>query len=177
MCGSGYYLVARDGGIFNFGPGAQYYGSTGNIRLNQPIVGGAIDPVTGGYWLVAADGGVFSFNAPFEGSTGGIRLNNPIKDIAVNPATSGYWLVGGDGGSFPSTPRSRGRPGASSSTSRSWDSQPRRAERLRPYARLRPHALDGPPANGGGRSRVGAAEGGPTWCGPACSTRRLTPCP
>jgi len=34
----GYWLVAADGGIFSFGD-ANFYGSTGNIRLNQPIVG------------------------------------------------------------------------------------------------------------------------------------------
>jgi hypothetical protein len=30
-------LVARDGGIFAFGS-ARFFGSTGGIRLNQPIV-------------------------------------------------------------------------------------------------------------------------------------------
>jgi hypothetical protein len=37
--GHGYYLVASDGGVFAFGPGATFQGSTGNIHLNQPIVG------------------------------------------------------------------------------------------------------------------------------------------
>ncbi|MGH9034359.1 MAG: hypothetical protein ACRD0O_01225, partial [Acidimicrobiia bacterium] len=36
--GSGYWLVGSDGGIFSFGD-ARFLGSTGNIRLNQPIVG------------------------------------------------------------------------------------------------------------------------------------------
>ena len=36
--GGGYWLVARDGGIFAVGD-SRFYGSTGNIRLNQPIVG------------------------------------------------------------------------------------------------------------------------------------------
>jgi hypothetical protein len=36
--GGGYWLVARDGGIFAFGD-SRFYGSTGNVRLNQPIVG------------------------------------------------------------------------------------------------------------------------------------------
>jgi hypothetical protein len=36
--GAGYWLVASDGGIFAFGD-ATFYGSTGAIRLNQPIVG------------------------------------------------------------------------------------------------------------------------------------------
>jgi len=33
----GYYEVASDGGIFNFG--APFQGSTGGIHLNQPVVG------------------------------------------------------------------------------------------------------------------------------------------
>ena len=37
--GGGYYMVATDGGVFNFGPGTTFSGSTGNITLNQPING------------------------------------------------------------------------------------------------------------------------------------------
>ena len=37
--GNGYWLVARDGGVFAIGPGAAFQGSTGGIHLNQPIVG------------------------------------------------------------------------------------------------------------------------------------------
>ena len=33
--GDGYYLVASDGGIFAFGPGAHFQGSTGSLKLNQ----------------------------------------------------------------------------------------------------------------------------------------------
>ncbi|HET6794987.1 MAG TPA: hypothetical protein VFH45_11110, partial [Acidimicrobiales bacterium] len=36
--GSGYWLVGRDGGIFSFGS-AKFYGSTGNLHLNKPVVG------------------------------------------------------------------------------------------------------------------------------------------
>src|ERR1700732_173035 len=36
--GQGYWLVGADGGIFTFG-NAQFYGSTGALSLNQPIVG------------------------------------------------------------------------------------------------------------------------------------------
>ncbi len=35
--GKGYWMVASDGGIFCFGD-AQYYGSTGGVTLNKPIV-------------------------------------------------------------------------------------------------------------------------------------------
>lgn len=65
--GRGYWLVAADGGIFAYGDAA-FHGSTGGIKLNEPIVAMAADPATGGYWLVAADGGVFSFGAPFDGA-------------------------------------------------------------------------------------------------------------
>ena len=36
--GSGYWLVAADGGVFNFGS-AKYYGSLGGQHLNSPITG------------------------------------------------------------------------------------------------------------------------------------------
>jgi Beta-lactamase enzyme family len=98
--GSGYYLVARDGGVFAFGA-ASFQGSTGNLHLNQPIVGMAVDPTTtGGYWLVGADGGVFAFNAPFLGSAAGLALQSPIVGVAATPDGGGYWLVAADGGIF-----------------------------------------------------------------------------
>ncbi|MGD0392188.1 MAG: hypothetical protein ABSC41_06050, partial [Acidimicrobiales bacterium] len=58
--GSGYWMVASDGGIFSFGD-AQFYGSTGSLTLNRPVVGMAAAPDGEGYWLVASDGGIFSF--------------------------------------------------------------------------------------------------------------------
>ena len=59
-------------GIFSYGD-ATFYGSTGAIRLNKPIVGMAPDPRRPGYWLVASDGGIFTFgDAAFYGSTGRI---------------------------------------------------------------------------------------------------------
>jgi len=76
--GAGYWLVASDGGIFSFGD-APFYGSTGAIRLNEPIVGMHPSPTGHGYWLVASDGGVFSFgDARFFGSAGGIALARPV---------------------------------------------------------------------------------------------------
>ena len=41
--GKGYWLVASDGGIFSYGD-AQFYGSTGSITLNKPVVGMAATP-------------------------------------------------------------------------------------------------------------------------------------
>jgi hypothetical protein len=83
-----YWLVAKDGGIFSFGPGAVFHGSTGGIHLNQPVVGMAADSATGGYWLVAADGGIFSFDAPFYGSTGNIHLTQPIVGMVAAPEST-----------------------------------------------------------------------------------------
>ena len=98
--GQGYWEVAADGGIFSFGT-AQFHGSTGNIHLNQPIVGMASTPDHGGYWLVASDGGVFAFgDAHFYGSMGGKPLNQPIVGIAATPDGAGYWMVASDGGIF-----------------------------------------------------------------------------
>jgi len=96
----GYWFVASDGGIFSFGDAA-FYGSTGAIKLNQPIVGMAGTPSGNGYWFVASDGGIFAFgDAQFFGSTGAIKLNQPIVGMAATPSGNGYWLVARDGGIF-----------------------------------------------------------------------------
>jgi len=98
--GRGYRLVARDGGIFAFG-GAGFFGSTGAMRLNQPVVGSATTPSNNGYWLTAADGGVFAFgDARFRGSTGALRLAKPVVGMTGTPSGNGYWLVASDGGVF-----------------------------------------------------------------------------
>jgi hypothetical protein len=96
----GYWLVASDGGVFSYGD-ATFYGSTGAIRLNQPIVGMTPTPDGRGYWLVAADGGIFTFgDANFYGSTGALKLNQPIVGMTPTPDGRGYWLVAADGGIF-----------------------------------------------------------------------------
>jgi hypothetical protein len=98
--GTGYELAASDGGVFSFG-GAPFCGSTGNIRLNAPMVGIAMAPSTGGYWEVASDGGIFAFgDAGFYGSMGGHHLNQPIVGMAATPDGKGYWEVASDGGIF-----------------------------------------------------------------------------
>ena len=97
---AGYWLDSSTGGVFSFGD-ANFYGSTGNLVLNKPIVGMASTPDGGGYWLVASDGGVFSFgDATFYGSTGNLVLNKPIVGMASTPDGGGYWLVASDGGVF-----------------------------------------------------------------------------
>ena len=96
----GYWLVASDGGIFSYGD-AQFYGSTGALHLNKPIVGMAATPDGSGYWLVASDGGIFSYgDAQFYGSTGAIHLAQPIVAMAAMPDGGGYWFSAADGGLF-----------------------------------------------------------------------------
>lgn len=98
--GSGYWVVAGDGGVFSYGA-AQFYGSTGSMKLNSPVLGMAATANGGGYWLVAGDGGIFSFgNAAFYGSTGSMRLNKPVVGMAATSSGHGYWLVASDGGIF-----------------------------------------------------------------------------
>jgi subtilisin family serine protease len=96
----GYWMVATDGGMFSFAD-APFLGSTGNLKLNSPIVGMARTVTGRGYWLVAADGGIFAFgDAAFHGSTGGNKLNSPIVGMAATGTGQGYWLVARDGGIF-----------------------------------------------------------------------------
>ena len=96
----GYWFVAADGGIFTFGA-ARFYGSTGDLKLNKPIVGMAATPSGNGYWLVATDGGIFAFgDAGFFGSTGNLKLDKPIVGMTSTPSGKGYWFVASDGGIF-----------------------------------------------------------------------------
>ncbi|MFP5376424.1 MAG: integrin alpha [Acidimicrobiia bacterium] len=96
----GYDLVAADGGVFSFGAAA-FRGSTGALKLAQPIVAIERTPSGGGYWLVAADGGVFAFgDAAFRGSTGNLALTQPVVGLAASGSGGGYHIVAADGGVF-----------------------------------------------------------------------------
>ncbi len=89
-----------NGGLFNYGD-AGFYGSTGGLTLNRPVVGMAATPDSKGYWFVASDGGLFSYgDAGFYGSTGSMTLNRPVVGMAATPDGAGYWLVASDGGVF-----------------------------------------------------------------------------
>jgi hypothetical protein len=84
--GQGYWLVASDGGIFTFGDAA-FHGSTGDIRLNKPIVGMGATRTGAGYWLVATDGGVFTFgDGTYEGSGAeGAGQPTAVIDLVAAP--------------------------------------------------------------------------------------------
>src|SRR5207253_11120776 len=80
--GSGYWLVASDGGIFAFD--APFRGSMGGTRLNKPISG--MVRYGDGYLMVGADGGVFNFStSPFSGSLGDKPPTAPVVAVAALP--------------------------------------------------------------------------------------------
>jgi hypothetical protein len=107
----GYWLVGSDGGIFSFGQ-AQFYGSTGSLHLQRPVVGIVPTADHGGYWLDASDGGVFSYgDTQFYGSIPGLglhpagsglrgSLNAPIVGMVPSIDDNGYFMVASDGGVF-----------------------------------------------------------------------------
>jgi N-acetylmuramoyl-L-alanine amidase len=78
--GGGYWLVARDGGIFAFGD-APFYGSSGNTALPAPVVGMVATGDGRGYWIVLGNGQLRAF-----GDAAGISTS-PI-------ASTGFSLVG-----------------------------------------------------------------------------------
>jgi hypothetical protein len=95
--GRGYWLVASDGGIFAYGD-APFYGSTGSITLNSPIVGMSTTQDGNGYSFVAADGGIFAYgDSNYYGSLGGQPLRRPIVGMAAIPSGLGYWLTDNNG--------------------------------------------------------------------------------
>ncbi|MHB1887379.1 MAG: hypothetical protein ACYCVV_20800, partial [Acidimicrobiales bacterium] len=92
--GSGYYLVAADGSVYNFGA-APLLGSMYGRYANGTITGIAVAPGRG-YYLVSSRGSVWNFGAPFFGSRRGLYVNGTITGIAVAPGR-GYYLVSSRG--------------------------------------------------------------------------------
>jgi hypothetical protein len=98
--GHGYWFVASDGGIFNYG-NSGFFGSEGATKLPAPIVGMAATSDKKGYWLVGADGSVYAHgDASFLGSLTGKKLNKPVVGMTAATDGNGYWLVASDGGVF-----------------------------------------------------------------------------
>jgi hypothetical protein len=94
--GKGYWLVAADGGTFNYGD-AHFYGPATKLHPAKPIVGIASTPDGKGYWLVAVDGGVFNYgDAHPYGSEGGKKVKAVVGLIASSTGTS-YALVNSAG--------------------------------------------------------------------------------
>ena len=192
----GYWQVGSDGGVFTFGA-AGFYGSTGSMRLNQPVVGLAPTPDHRGYWLVASDGGVFAYgDAGFYGSTGSMVLNKPIIGMIATLDGRGYWLIAGDGGVFAFGDATLLRIGRQRQSRLSRHGRrtfvPRRrlldGRRQRPGPALRQRRVRGPTSlrtrwlphhrdGGVAAVRTGTGWPAPTATWPASATRRPTgPC-
>ena len=63
----------------------RFYGSTGGMRSNKPIVGMAATPTGRGYWLVASDGGIFTF-----GDAHLPRVHGSRRRLAPDVAMAGH---------------------------------------------------------------------------------------
>ena len=99
--GGGYWLVASDGGVFAFGD-AGFYGSTGAIRLNKPIVGMAVDARR--RRLLAGRLGRRRLHLRRRRASS-VRPAASVSTsrssgMAATPDGGGYWLVASDGGIF-----------------------------------------------------------------------------
>ncbi len=71
--GQGYWLLAKDGGVFTFN--APFYGSTGNMKLNKPVVGWlCVLRATGTGSSPPTAASSASVGRPFFGSTGDRRV-------------------------------------------------------------------------------------------------------
>jgi hypothetical protein len=90
----GYCLVGGDGGICTFGA-AHFYGSTGSLRLQCPVVGIVPSNDRGGHLMVGADGGVFALGDPhFSGSCPGIGgCNGAAVAVVPDASGNGHWSV------------------------------------------------------------------------------------
>ena len=148
---------ASDGGIFTFGD-AGFYGSTGGLPLNKPIVGMAATPDGKGYWLVASDGGIFAFgDAGFYGSTGGPDPQQAHRGHGRHPRRQGL-LAGGVRRRHLRLRRRRllrihRRPRTSTSPSWAWPPPPTAAATGWP----RPTAGSSPSATPGSTARPAAS--------------------
>lgn len=87
--GSGFWLVASDGGVANL-KGAGFFGSMGGQRLNAPIVDLVPTPDGMGYWLIGADGGIFAFGAATSYD------EHPYEALFAEYARGERAIVGGD---------------------------------------------------------------------------------
>jgi hypothetical protein len=91
--GTGYWLLARDGGIFTFGDAA-YHGSLpggGLCSSGSPATRLVASATGGGYWIATADGAVTPFgDAADLGSR--VRLGLPpgpeVLDLVMIPPTT-----------------------------------------------------------------------------------------
>jgi VCBS repeat-containing protein len=92
--GAGYWLLAKDGGVFAFGD-AKFFGP--NRNQGNDIAGMAATATGQGYWTVDDDGDVFAYgDAKDYGSRPGPEIDD-ISGFAGRSQGDGYWMVSRDG--------------------------------------------------------------------------------
>jgi hypothetical protein len=95
---AGYWLVAKDGGIFTFG-NAPFEGSAAG-QVYGSVVSMATTPDGLGYYIFENNGGVVSEGDALSGLGGASGLNAPIVFGQATSTGKGYWEFAGDGGVF-----------------------------------------------------------------------------
>ena len=91
--GGGYWLVASNGGIFNYGD-ANYYGAPSSVS----IVAISASSDGKGYWLFGSSGKVYNYGDATPLASPPVNLH--IVAAAATPDGGGYWLVASNGGIF-----------------------------------------------------------------------------
>ena len=94
----GYWLVARDGGIFSFG--VPFLGSASG-QASAGVAAMAAAPGGTGYTLAGTDGTAYGFGTNVAACSGlHATPDQPVVGAAATPAGDGYYLVASDGGVF-----------------------------------------------------------------------------
>ena len=92
--GQGYWLLAKDGGVFAFGD-AKFFGP--NRNQGRDIAGMAATTTGNGYWTVDDDGDVFAYGDAVDyGSRPGPEIDN-VVGFSARSQGDGYWMVSEDG--------------------------------------------------------------------------------
>src|SRR5262245_11232085 len=96
---SGYWLVARDGGVFSFG--VPFLGAVTQRAKDIEAVGIAATPSGRGYWVASRDARVFAFGDALNLHPHGTPPRpGQIIAIAAMPSGGGYWLLAANGRVF-----------------------------------------------------------------------------
>jgi len=104
--GSGYWLVAADGGIFSFGDAAFFGAAPSRPAAGTRTVAAMVPSPTGaGYWQAASSGELLAFgDAPALGSVS--HLTRPIVGLAALPRPGRAGAPSSTPGAAPTTPPS-----------------------------------------------------------------------
>jgi hypothetical protein len=98
--GSGYWILAEDGGVSAHG-NAQWSGERPALQFGERLTSISGSPTGKGYWLFTNRGRAFAYgDAMHFGDMSGVPLNGAIVASAATPTGRGYYMVGSDGGIF-----------------------------------------------------------------------------